>query len=1457
GVAAAARATLTGVVDAVTFTNGGGAGYTSVPTVAFSSGGGTGAAATASLTRTTPMGSKAIQELFEMDYGRMNATLGVELPFTNSLNQTTIPYGYIDPPTEFLQPGGVQIWKITHNGVDTHAVHFHLFNVQVINRVGWDGAIRPPEPNELGWKDTVRMSPLEDTIVALKPVTPTIPFNIPDSVRPLDPTMPLGSTAGFFGVDPLGNPVTVVNQIINFGWEYVWHCHMLDHEEMDMMRPVIFQAPALPAAPYDVIAAPGNGGAVVTFTPAPLHNLSSPNTGYTVTSSPGGRTATGSASPLTVTGLTNGTSYTFTVKAANALGTGPASIASNSITPAAGLTAPGVPTGVTAVAGSSQATVSFTPPVSNGGNPITGYTVTSNPGGITASGMMGPIAVTGLTNGTAYTFTVTATNAIGTSASSGASNIVIPAAVTVPGAPMMMSAIAGNAQAIVDFMAPGSDGGSPITMYMVTSTPGNRTASGMMGPLTVTGLTNGTTYTFTVTAMNAIGTGPASAMSQSVTPLAALAAPGTPTAVSAVAGNTTATVSFTAPASTGGYPITQYTVTSSPGGITATGTASPITVTGLTNGTAYTFTVTATNVLGTGTASLPSAGVTPVSVPGTPTGVTAVAGNGGATVTFTAPAANGSPITSYTVTSNPGNITATGTTTSIVVPGLSNGTVYSFTVKATNANGTGPVSAPSNMVTPVGGPGIPTGVTAVAGNALATVSFTAPASGGGAITGYTVTPYVGAVAGTPTSGTASPITVTGLINGTTYTFTVTATSAGGTSAASAPSNSVTPATVPDAPTAVSAVQGNTQATVSFTAPASNGGSPILTYLVTSSPGGITASGAASPITVTGLTNGTAYTFTVAAINAIGTGVASTPSASVTPGVTVPGAPTGVVAVAGNTQATVGFIAPASDGGNPITLYTVTSAPGGITATGTASPIVITGLTNGTAYTFTVTATNAIGAGAASVPSTAVTPNVVPGAPTAVSAAAGNAQATVSFTAPAPNGGTAVTGYTVTSSPGGITAAGAASLITITGLTLGTTYTFTVMATNSAGTSAASTPSSSITLPSAVPGAPTGIVAVPGNGQASVMFTAPASNGGGVITSYTVTSSPGNISAVGGASPITVPGLSNGTAYTFTVTAANVIGAGPASSASTGITPAGLPASAGIDRVVTANLDADPRKDLIVDFGPASGLWVCYNDSTWQQLSTLSTSAISVGNSNGGTGTDDLIVDFGATNGLWIYSNAVWAQISPSTTVSIATGHLNGGNPYQLIASFASSGTWIYDTGTWTQLSAVAAQSIAAGDVDADGNDEIIGNFTQSGLWIYATGVWTNIVSVAAQSAITGDINGDGKAEIIANFTQNGIWVYGNNAWTHLVTVPALSIMTANVDGTGPVDLIAMFDATNGIWIYYNNSIWVQLSPFTAVSVTAGNMDGNPAGMADVAVDFGTPNGVWVYYDNATWIQLVQ
>ena len=181
-------------------------------------------------------------------------------------------------------------------------------------------------------------------------------------------------------------------------------------------------------------------------------------------------------------------------------------------------------------------------------------------------------------------------------------------------------------------------------------------------------------------------------------------------------------------------------------------------------------------------------------------------------------------------------------------------------------------------------------------------------------------------------------------------------------------------TVPDAPTNIQATAGNAQATITFSSPANNGGSPITGYIVTVNPGNRTVSGSASPITVTGLTNGVAHTFTVRATNAAGNGPQS--AATATP-MTVPGAPTNVQATAGNGLATVTFVAPASNGGSPITGYIVTVNPGSRTVSGNASPITITGLTNGVAHTFTVRATNAAGNGPQSAAATA-TPTVPPG-----------------------------------------------------------------------------------------------------------------------------------------------------------------------------------------------------------------------------------------------------------------------------------------------------------------------------------------------------------------------------------------------------------------------------------------------------------------------------------------------
>jgi len=276
-------------------------------------------------------------------------------------------------------------------------------------------------------------------------------------------------------------------------------------------------------------------------------------------------------------------------------------------------------------------------------------------------------------------------------------------------------------------------------------------------------------------------------------------------------------------------------------------------------------------------------------------------------------------------------------------------------------------------------PGAPTGVTATNqpsgrafNNGQMSVAFT-PNTSAGAPSSFVVTPSPSTSPSTFTA-TSSPITVTNLASSTQYTYTVTASSAYGTSAASSASTVVTATTVPAAPTINSVTNGNLQASIAFTAGAT-GGSSITGFTVTSSPGSLTASGASSPLVVTGLTNGTSYTFTAVATNANGSSAASSASSSIT-AAAVPGAPTiGTATQTGATTATLTFTAPANNGGSNITSYTATSSPGSVTSTlnqAGSGTFNITGLTAQTTYTFTVTATNAVGTSSASSSSNSIT-----------------------------------------------------------------------------------------------------------------------------------------------------------------------------------------------------------------------------------------------------------------------------------------------------------------------------------------------------------------------------------------------------------------------------------------------------------------------------------------------------
>ena len=292
-------------------------------------------------TLTIPLEPKAIHDemnaAYEPEYGRMSGLFGLELQPTNALAQNFMLYGYASPPVEVTKDSmtplsepssvdGTQIWKITHNGVDTHTYHFHLYNVQLINRVAWDGTMIPPDANELGWKETVRANPLEHTIVALRPVVPELPFKVPNSTRLIDPTMPegeilMGPPGGF--VDPAGNPVTVTNHLVNFGWEYVIHCHLLGHEEMDMMHAQAIVV--APEAPSSLVATAALLGRSVTLT---WVDNSISETGFTIQRATNAGFTTGLATftvrPNTVTYVDTttvpGTTYYYRVQANNVVG---------------------------------------------------------------------------------------------------------------------------------------------------------------------------------------------------------------------------------------------------------------------------------------------------------------------------------------------------------------------------------------------------------------------------------------------------------------------------------------------------------------------------------------------------------------------------------------------------------------------------------------------------------------------------------------------------------------------------------------------------------------------------------------------------------------------------------------------------------------------------------------------------------------------------------------------------------------------------------------------------------------------------------------------------------------------------------------------------------------------------------------------------------------------------------
>ena len=641
---------------------------------------------------------------------------------------------------------------------------------------------------------------------------------------------------------------------------------------------------------------------------------------------------------------------------------------------------------VTATAGTTDSlSVNWTAP-SNTGPAIDNYDLRYREG-TGGSWINGPQNVSGtsatigsLTEGTSYQVQVLARNAEGDSPwslpGSGQTGTL-----GAPDVPHSLDATPGNRQVMLSWVQP--SGGAEVTHYEYEQDlSGTWISTGSTATShTVTGLTNGQTYTFRVRAVNSAGASAASAASASVTPATV---PGAPTNLGATGGDQEVDLIWTAPASNGGQSITGYEYEQGGSGtwISTGGTATGYTVFNLTNGQPYRFRVRAANSVGAGAASAASPNVTPARAPDAPTGLGATVSDQRVELSWTAPASNGGArIVRYEYELDfSGTWTSTGgTATSTTVMGLTNDQSYTFRVRAVNRVGESAASG-SQSATPTAtlvAPDTPFGLSATAGNQRVKLSWVQP-SGGAVVTHYE---YELDLSDTwiSTGSTATSTTVMGLTNDQSYTFRVRAVNSAGASGASGSQSATTTTTAPEAPESLSFTPGDGQVTLRWRAPTNDGGETILRYEYEQDGSGtwISTDSTATSHTVTGLNNGQTYTFRVRAVNALGNGEVATLEATPSPPtgggggggprITVPSAPRNLLAGGGDGQVTLTWEAPEDDGGAAITDYEYRIDGKGrwISIGSTGTTHTVTGLVNGQVYVFQVRAVNSNRKGRAS------------------------------------------------------------------------------------------------------------------------------------------------------------------------------------------------------------------------------------------------------------------------------------------------------------------------------------------------------------------------------------------------------------------------------------------------------------------------------------------------------------
>jgi hypothetical protein len=393
-------------------------------------------------------------------------------------------------------------------------------------------------------------------------------------------------------------------------------------------------------------------------------------------------------------------------------------------------------------------------------------------------------------------------------------------------------------------------------------------------------------------------------------------------------------------------------------------------------------------------------------VPGIPTAVSGIRGNGQVHLSWTAPVSDGGlPVKDYTIQYSTDGSSwqtfndAVSAVTSVTVPGLTNGTNYLFRIGSVNDAGAGLYSTNSSVVTPATTPGTPTAVSGVRGNGQVQLFWTAPVSDGGLpVKDYAIQYSSNSGSSwqtfTDAASAATSVTVTGLTNGTGYLFRVASVNDVGTGLYAGTIGRITPSRVPLPPSNLVATRGNGVVRLSWNAPLATAGIPIGDYTIQYSTNGgvswLTARDGASArpsAVISGLTIGRDYIFRVAAVGRLGSSDYSFPSGIVRLAA-VPSSPLRLVAAAGIGRVVLSWSPPASSRGSAIMQYLVQFAPSGgrwVTATtvgANTTTATVSGLLANRPYSFRVFAVNEIGTG---VSSAAVGTRTLSASPTLVRA----------------------------------------------------------------------------------------------------------------------------------------------------------------------------------------------------------------------------------------------------------------------------------------------------------------------------------------------------------------------------------------------------------------------------------------------------------------------------------------